>query len=320
MPVVDALVAWRGMDNVQRAAQAPSAAHVIIAAARNGHKRMARVLLDMGVRADAVKPHDNGRYTGSSTALAAACARGSQSLVKMLLDSGADVNVPPVGRSPLVDAASAGRLPIVRLLLARGANPSARGPDGCTVLYRTVRDKGPSARKIARLLVKRGAEPYHDKGQARRRTPKEMRRPLRKAFSPAVSAATDAVLAFMEDRDAARLVMQCFSPYKPPPRPLGSKLLFGQFAVGGAPASPGRRRRSGGGGAAPALSSALLLTAGGPGWAVSVSAGHDRSSARLARCSALVAGAAAAAEQAKKAALIRSRVIVRAKRRGDHWS
>lgn len=267
---------------------------------------MVRVLLDMGARADAV---NEVREVVPATALAAACSEGSLAMVRLLLESGADASRPLVGRSPLVEAAMRGRPAVVRLLLARGANPNARGSDGSTVLHRTARDQPPFASEIAGLLVERGAEPSYGV---------HVNKFLAEAYAPAVAAAADAVFAFMDDRDAARLVLHYFSTCEPPPRPLGSTLLFGQFSAGG-PAAP-RRRRSGAGrrrsrgGGASASSAGSLQAMGGPAWALSVSAGHDRSAARLARCGALLSGVAAAAEQAKRTALIKSRVMVKARR------
>lgn len=62
--------------------------------------------------------------------------------VKSIVEGGGDVNyrLEPSGLTPLMAAATAGHVEIVRFLLAKGARPEARDAHGMTALDRAVRD------------------------------------------------------------------------------------------------------------------------------------------------------------------------------------
>lgn len=95
----------------------------LMAAASDGNPAVVRYLLERGADATA-------RSKRNETALGNASTSGNEETVRLLLDRGADVNTRNVrGYSPLMLAASSDSLPAgtVRLLLARGANPSFTG-------------------------------------------------------------------------------------------------------------------------------------------------------------------------------------------------
>lgn len=75
-------------------------------------------------------------------------------------DEGADVDRrDPYGRTPLIVAAAQGNVPLVRRLLALGANAKLVDKSGATALYAAVnRWHGPLNMKVVRLLVCRGAD------------------------------------------------------------------------------------------------------------------------------------------------------------------
>jgi len=81
-------------------------------AAKTGHERVAQILLDHG--ADI-----NG---GWPAPLAAAAFNGKAHMVRFLLDRGADVTAPNCGDIALSEAASQGYESVVRLLVESGVN------------------------------------------------------------------------------------------------------------------------------------------------------------------------------------------------------
>jgi ankyrin repeat protein len=93
------------------------------------------------------------------TPVMAAAMRGDVEALKSLLDRGADVNVQggDFGRTALLMATTTGRDDVVKLLLEKGANPSAKDQLGNTVL-RWAKKQGDSS--IVKLLEKvSGEEP-----------------------------------------------------------------------------------------------------------------------------------------------------------------
>jgi uncharacterized protein len=92
------------------------------------------------------------------TPLGLAAFFGHLDAVKVLLDSGAQVNVSSrnaLKAVPLRSAAVAGHLDIARLLVARGADVNARGEGGQTPLHEVA---GGGRVEFARLLLDHGAE------------------------------------------------------------------------------------------------------------------------------------------------------------------
>jgi len=123
------------------------------AAARNDVAAIRR-LLDDGHEAD-----EGG---DSWTALIWASRTGSIEAIKLLLDSGADVNLPgPTGdnwdATPLQHAILQRQAAAVRLLLDRGADPNrSPGPETLTPLLLAAGDTDPT---ILTLLLVHGADP-----------------------------------------------------------------------------------------------------------------------------------------------------------------
>ncbi|HLG56112.1 MAG TPA: ankyrin repeat domain-containing protein [Vicinamibacterales bacterium] len=90
--------------------------------------------------------------------LALAVFFGNKATAEMLLDAGADVNQQSreaMKIRSLQSAVAARRLDLAEMLLARGANPDARGEGGFTALH-GVAVSGQV--DLARLLVKHGAD------------------------------------------------------------------------------------------------------------------------------------------------------------------
>jgi ankyrin repeat protein len=147
----------------------------VVAAARSGNLDAYRLLLNYGAPA-------NPRDSGGATALMAAAASGYPAMVRELLERHADVNAariaPPHdcgkdvdceeengdGRTALMEAVKASdydvpsegvdRVEVVRLLLAAGANVTARDKQGNTALILCS-----DSAEEAELLLQAGADP-----------------------------------------------------------------------------------------------------------------------------------------------------------------
>jgi ankyrin repeat protein len=116
----------------------------LMAAAQTGRPQAVRMLLEKG--ADA-----NVRTKRDESALGDAATAGNEETVKLLLDSGANVNAQDIrGYSPLLYAAGSDAMPagVVKMLLAKGADPAAKG-DGETAPMLAAK-RGDS--EVARVL------------------------------------------------------------------------------------------------------------------------------------------------------------------------
>jgi ankyrin repeat protein/predicted Ser/Thr protein kinase len=98
---------------------------------------------------------DPGVPSAPDAALARAAAWGHLEGVKVLLDSGMDVNAPGLDGTPaLIEAVDGEHTEIVRLLIDRGANVNAVGQGGTTALLTAVAQGN---LEISRMLLAAGA-------------------------------------------------------------------------------------------------------------------------------------------------------------------
>jgi uncharacterized protein len=117
-------------------------------AAANAHSEMAKLLIEHGanvsVRAAATdwgsqitaEPRAQYRPTGGLTPLLYAARSGCETCIEVLLDAGADIDLPtPEAVTPLMVAIDNYRYNAARLLLERGANPHVWDWWGRTALY-----------------------------------------------------------------------------------------------------------------------------------------------------------------------------------------
>lgn len=145
-------------------------------AAAEGHLQLVKTLLDKGANADAALPRAAGsgqrdildlllaRKPGRA-AISSALVRAGGSepdIAQKLIDLGADVEFQHDGRTPLTSAAGSLNLEVVRLLLARGANPNAYAGESTTPLTAALWSSGdadPERRiQVVRALLDRGAD------------------------------------------------------------------------------------------------------------------------------------------------------------------
>ena len=120
-------------------------------AAQRGHLKMVRLLLRRGADSSAAEPSMHG-----ATALYLAAQGGFEAVAAALLDAGADVDaaLEKIGLTPLFIASAQGYLPVVRLLLGRGAAVGSRNWNGLSPLHMAAL-RGNTA--IAQLLRDHGA-------------------------------------------------------------------------------------------------------------------------------------------------------------------
>ena len=120
-------------------------------AAHFGHTSAVRSLLDAGADVHARSKNE----LANQPLHAAVAGQASLELLALLLDAGADVNATQHGGfTPIQATAQNGDLAATELLLARGANPSARADDGQMALAFAMEG---GHEDVARLLHEYGA-------------------------------------------------------------------------------------------------------------------------------------------------------------------
>ena len=121
----------------------------LIRASRDGHETVARLLIDEGAEIDA---WDSSR----STALIWASRIGHKSVAQLLIDKGADIEARnDSGSTALILALQRGHEAVAQLLIDKGADIEARDKDGSTALILALLN-GHEA--TARLLIDKGAD------------------------------------------------------------------------------------------------------------------------------------------------------------------
>ena len=153
-------------------------ATALMAAAQTGRPRAVRMLLDAGA-------DPNLRTKKNESALAEAATAGNEETVSLLLRSGAEVNVQDIrGYSPLLYAAGSDSmpLPVVKMLLAKGADTSAKGDGETAAMLAAKRGDSEVARLLGVTKQKRedpGVSPVANDGRSER--------PVAAAIEPAFS-------------------------------------------------------------------------------------------------------------------------------------
>ncbi|KAJ6526214.1 hypothetical protein DFH09DRAFT_1371675 [Mycena vulgaris] len=129
-----------------------SGAAVLQEAAFEGLIDMVEILINNGVNPDATRTGNKGEY---DSALQAASVRGHEEIIRLLLDHGADTDLPGHIGTALQMAAFFGHKESVCLLLSRGANVDMEGGwYGTALIAATFRDNY----AIVRILLDHGAD------------------------------------------------------------------------------------------------------------------------------------------------------------------
>jgi ankyrin repeat protein len=124
---------------------------VLMEVTRENHLKLVRLLLDHGADINARRQRGKptfdilgppavpnrvfGTVTTGTTALLVAVRNDHVAMTKLLLDRGADANIPAeYGWTALMEAVQNVNVPIVKMLLAKGANVNAKDDQGLTAL------------------------------------------------------------------------------------------------------------------------------------------------------------------------------------------
>ena len=136
---------------------APAAPASLEVAAELGHLGIVEALVAHGADVNATALPDPPHRPP----LTAAVDRRATSVVRFLLDHGADASLPePNGRTALMVAAARGSADVIRLLLAAGANPNARDSRGrVALMYPFVEQASLPSEAALDALLDAGAEP-----------------------------------------------------------------------------------------------------------------------------------------------------------------
>lgn len=131
----------------------------LIFAAFYGHQDCVRLLIDSGADVNQIN-----NWKDKWTALQFACARGHAECVRLLIDSGANIDhVNNKGNTALMNAVDTNHITCVRILLEAGANVNCVNKWNLTALnYAVARNN----QDMASLLVSAGANVNHKHGAA----------------------------------------------------------------------------------------------------------------------------------------------------------
>jgi uncharacterized protein len=133
-------------------------ATLLLIAARTGNLGLAQFLV--ANRASLMRPNRYG-----DTALHLAASQGHIQMVKLLVDSGAEIN--SSGWTPLQYAIYSGHLEIASYLIDKGADLEARAPNGRTVLMLAAQmGRQDAAEKLIRAGAKVDVKDFDQKGPA----------------------------------------------------------------------------------------------------------------------------------------------------------
>jgi ankyrin repeat protein len=128
----------------------------LMIAAQNGHTDCVRLLLARGA-----DPNIRCGGDGGDSALMMAVGSGHLSCAELMLSHGAEVNArDDKGETALMQAADHGQVGAVECLLAHGAEVDTKDQDGWTALMHAAATNDPGDRSsIVKLLLARGANP-----------------------------------------------------------------------------------------------------------------------------------------------------------------
>ena len=120
-------------------------------AAGEGHETVVKLLLEKGANIES----KDDKY--GWTALSKAAGQGHKAVVKLLLDKGANIESKDDkdGRTPLSNAAGEGRKAVVKLLLEKGADIESKDEEGGTPLSNAA---GEGHEAVVKLLLEKGAD------------------------------------------------------------------------------------------------------------------------------------------------------------------
>lgn len=123
-----------------------TALHVAV---MGGHLELTKMLLEYGI-------DPRVRTVDNKTALHLACSAGvDTAFVKMLLESGLDIDSLAGLETPLSYAVSSNNCDVAKLLLEQGADPDIRLGRGITALYLAVRNR---SEELVKAILEKGAD------------------------------------------------------------------------------------------------------------------------------------------------------------------
>lgn len=135
----------------------------LLGAAKRGDVALAQAVLEAGIDPNSME-RSPGRRRRDKTVLILAAEQGHLEMVKLLVASGADVDLSDrpgkrFGKTPLMYAADYGHSEVVKFLLSSGATVDAQDKRGQTALFYAVVSDTANPESVEALL-KNGADPH----------------------------------------------------------------------------------------------------------------------------------------------------------------